>query len=129
VCFNFATFDSNFIIVFGMVAGWVCNSFSKECRCFGKAAPGQKVLVLLYSSMFILIMSLGASKWQAAADLRVPEQLNLYIPAFCSRMFLTAISTEVAFTDIVQRKSRFCKTKFGFPVINTHRFGVSCLRG
>jgi len=54
----------------------VCNSFNKECRCFGKVAPGQKVLVLLYSSMFILIMSLGASKWQAPPDLRVPEQLN-----------------------------------------------------
>ena len=103
VCFNFATFDSNFVIVFGMVTGWMCNSFSKECRCLGKAAPGQKMLVLVYSSMFILIMSLGASKWEAAADLRVREQLNLYIPAFCSGMFWTAISTEVAFTDTVQR--------------------------
>jgi hypothetical protein len=101
VCFNFATFDSNFVIVCGMVGGWVCNSFSKECRCYGKVAPGQKVLVLFYSFMFVLIISLAASKWEAAQDLTVQEQLNLYIPAFCSGVFWTAISTEVAFTDIV----------------------------
>jgi hypothetical protein len=102
VWFNFATFDSYFIIVCGMVVGWVCNSFSKECRCHANVAPGQKVLVLFYSFMFSLIVSLGASKCRAPEDLRVPEQLNLYIPAFCSGIFWTAISTEVAFTDIVQ---------------------------
>jgi len=103
VCFNFATSDSNFLLVCGMVAGWICNSFSKECRCYGKVAPGKKVLVLFYSIMFVLIISLGASKWQAPPDLLFQEQLNLYIPAFLSGMFWTAISTEVAFTDMVQR--------------------------
>lgn len=103
VCFNFATSDSNFLLVCGMVAGWICNSFSKECRCYGKVSPGKKVLVLFYSIMFVLIISLGASKWQAPPDLLFQEQLNLYIPAFLSGMFWTAISTEVAFTDMVQR--------------------------
>ena len=80
----------------------MCNSFSKECRCYAIVAPGKKVLVLFYSFMFTLIVSLGASEWRAPEDLSVPEQLNLYIPAFCSGIFWTAISTEVAFTDIVQ---------------------------
>jgi hypothetical protein len=65
-------------------------------------ASGKKVLVLFYSFMFTLIVSLGASEWRAPEDLSVPEQLNLYIPAFFSGIFWTAISTEVAFTDIVQ---------------------------
>ena len=85
-----------------MVVEWVCNSFSKECRCYVIVASGKKVLVLFYSFMFSLIVSLGASQWRAPGDLSVPEQLNLYIPAFCSGIFWTAISTEVAFTDIVQ---------------------------
>ena len=105
VCFNFATFDSCFIIVCGMVAGWICNNFSKECMCHkGKVSrvPKQKAVLLLYSFMFLLIVSLAGSKWQPAYDLKLDQQLNLYIPAFLSGMFWTGISSEIAFTDIVQ---------------------------
>ena len=105
VCFNFATYDSCFVLVCGMVAGWVCNSLSKECHCHYAqvaAVRGNKVIVLFYSSMFVLIISLGAGKWQAPDDLQTAEQLNLYVPAFLSGMFWTGISTDVAFTDIVQ---------------------------
>ena len=105
VCFNFATFDSCFIIVCGMVAGWICNNFSKECMCHkGKGAhvPKQKAVLLLYSCMFLLIVSLAGSKWQPAYDLKMDQQLNLYIPAFLSGMFWTGISSEIAFTDMVE---------------------------
>jgi hypothetical protein len=105
VCFNFATFDSCFILVCGMVAGWICNSFSKECKCHKGQVPhahGQKLLLFFYSFMFVLVVALGASKWQAAYDLHMGQQLNLYIPAFLSGMFWTGISSDVAFTDIVQ---------------------------
>ncbi len=88
VCFNFATSDSNFLLVCGMVAGWICNSLSKECRCYGKAAPGKKVLVLFYSIMFVLIISLGASKWQAPTDLLFQEQLNQRQSTLTFRFFL-----------------------------------------
>jgi hypothetical protein len=105
VCFNFATFDSCFILVCGMVAGWVCNSFSKECQCHKGQVPhvqGQKAMLIFYTFMFVLIVALGASKWEAPYDLHMEQQLNLYIPAFFSGMFWTGISSDVAFTDIVQ---------------------------
>jgi hypothetical protein len=88
-----------------MVAGWVCNSFGKECQCHKGQVPhvhGQKVILIFYSFMFVLIVSLGASKWEAPYDLHMAQQLNLYIPAFFSGMFWTGISSDVAFTDIVQ---------------------------
>jgi hypothetical protein len=105
VCFNFATYDSCFVLVCGMVAGWICNSLSKECYCHKGKVPvvlGQKIMVLFYSFMFVLIVSLAAAKWQAPYDLHLSQQLNLYVPAFFSGMFWTGISSDVAFTDIVQ---------------------------
>jgi hypothetical protein len=105
VCFNFATYDSCFVLVCGMVAGWICNSLSKECYCHKGKVPvvlGQKIMVLFYSFMFVLIVSLAAAKWQAPYDLHMSQQLNLYVPAFFSGMFWTGISSDVAFTDIVQ---------------------------
>jgi len=105
VCFNFATFDSCFILVCGMVAGWVCNNFSKECACHKGQVPrakGQKVTLIFYSFMFVLIVSLAGTKWEPAYDLQMAQQLNLYIPAFLSGMFWAGISSDVAFTDIVQ---------------------------
>lgn len=103
VCFNFATYDSCFVLVCGMLLGWVCNSFSKECHCHKTRVPpvqGQKMLMLFYTFMFLLIMSLCASKWQVPVDLHTSEQLNLYVPAFLSGFFWTAVSTDVAFTDL-----------------------------
>ena len=41
-----------------------------------------------------------ASKWQVPVDLHTSEQLNLYVPAFLSGFFWTAVSTDVAFTDL-----------------------------
>lgn len=105
VCFNFATFDSCFILVCGMVAGWVFNNFSKECLCHKGQLPhakGQKVILICYSFMFVLIVSLAGSKWEPAYDLQMDQQLNLYIPAFLSGMFWAGISSDIAFTDIVQ---------------------------
>ena len=105
VCFNFATFDSCFILVCGMVAGWICNNFSKECLCHKGQVPhakGQKVTLIFYSFMFVLIVSLAGSKWQPAYDLQMEQQLNLYIPAFLSGMFWAGISADIAFTDMVQ---------------------------
>ena len=105
VCFNFATFDSCFILVCGMVAGWVFNNFSKECLCHKGQLPhakGQKVILIFYSFMFVLIVSLAGSKWEPAYDLQMDQQLNLYIPAFLSGMFWAGISSDIAFTDIVQ---------------------------
>jgi len=105
VCFNFATYDSCFVLVCGMVAGWICNSLSKQCYCHKGKVPvvlGQKIMVLFYSFMFVLIVSLAAAKWQAPYDLHMSQQLNLYVPAFFSGMFWTGISSDVAFTDIVQ---------------------------
>ena len=105
VCINFATFDSCFILVCGMVAGWICNNFSKECFCHRGQVPrakGQKVTLICYSFMFVLIVSLAGSKWEPAYDLQMDQQLNLYIPAFLSGMFWAGISSDIAFTDIVQ---------------------------
>lgn len=103
VCFNFATYDSCFVLASGMFAGWVCNSFSKECHCHKSQVPpvhGRKILLLFYTFMGILILSLSASKWQMPEDLQTAEQLNLYVPAFLSGVFWTGVSTDVAFTEM-----------------------------
>lgn len=105
VCFNFATYDSCFVIVCGMVVGWVCNSLSKECRCHEaqvSVVRGNKMFVLFYCGMFVLIVLLGGARWQPPEDLHTDEQLNLYLPAFFSGVFWTGISIDVAFTEIAQ---------------------------
>jgi hypothetical protein len=59
---NFATYDSCFVLVCGMVAGWVCNGLSKECHCNKgqvTVVNGQKMIVLFYSFMLVLIVSIG----------------------------------------------------------------------
>lgn len=107
VCFNFATYDSCFVLVGGFVSGWICNNLSKECRCHDSQAAvvrGQKVFFLFYLCMFLLVMALCTSTWEAPQDLTASRQINLYVPAFLSGVFWTAISTEVAFTGVANEQ-------------------------
>lgn len=108
VSFNFATHDSNFVLVSGLVCGWIFNSLSKECRCHvfpAPARPGQKLAFLFYSAMFVIVMTLGAVQWRLPEDLDTGLRLNLYLPAFCSGLFWTGISADVAFTGVVNQSA------------------------
>jgi hypothetical protein len=108
VSFNFATHDSNFVLVSGLVCGWIFNSLSKECRCHvfpAPAQPGQKLAFLFYSAMFVIVMTLGAVQWRLPEDLDTGLRLNLYLPAFCSGLFWTGISADVAFTGVVNQSA------------------------
>jgi len=103
ISFNFATYDSNFVVTSGMVAGWVCNMLSKECRCHESrtpVVPGEKLRTLFYASMSVLIMALGCVSWRVPPDMQSPAAFNFYGPAFCSGLFWTALGHEVAFTGV-----------------------------
>ena len=104
VSFNFATHDSNFVLVSGLVCGWICNTMSKECKCHTPkhtAQSQQKLAFLFYLSMFTFIMGLGALNWRVPEDLAPALQINLYLPAFFSGLFWTGIGVDVAFTGVV----------------------------
>ena len=69
VSFNFATQDSNFVVVFGLVTGWIGNSLSRECHCHesrSEVKPGEKLRQILYFSMALLILALSYKTLQAA---------------------------------------------------------------
>jgi hypothetical protein len=102
VSFNFATYDSNYIVMSGLVLGWVGNMLSRECRCHEtvtEPVPGGKLRVLFYSGMALLIMTLGCFHWRVPADMEATA-LNFYVPALCSGVFWTGLSHEVAFAGI-----------------------------
>jgi hypothetical protein len=108
VSFNFATNDSNFVLVCGLVCGWVCNTMSKECRCHVSKTPTeakQKLVSLFYSSMFVLVMTLGTVQWRVPDDLDMGLQINLYLPAFFSGLFWTGVGVDVAFTGVVNENA------------------------
>jgi len=103
ICFNFATYDSVFIFMNGIVMGWILNTISKECHCHESKTPpiqGEKLRVLCCIGLSLLIMSMGAVNWQVPTDIEFFDALNLYIPAFFSGFFWTAIGHEVAFTGV-----------------------------
>lgn len=103
VSFNFATYDSNFVLVSGVVLGWICNTLSKECRCHESKSPpvkGEKVRVLCCTSLACLVMALGAANWEVPADIEFSDAVNLYVPAFCAGFFWTAVGHEVAFAGV-----------------------------
>lgn len=104
--FNFATHDSNFVLVSGLVCGWIMNTLSKECRCqifTALSRPRQKLAFLFYMAMFLIVMALGAVRWRAPEDLDTALRINLYLPAFCSGVFWTGISADVAFTGFINQ--------------------------
>jgi hypothetical protein len=108
VSFNFATNDSNFVLVCGLVCGWICNTMSNECRCHISKTPTeakQKLVFLFYASMFVLVMSLGAVQWRVSEDLDMGLQINLYLPAFFSGLFWTGVGVDVAFTGVVNENA------------------------
>ena len=101
VSFNFATQDSNFVIVFGLVTGWITNWMSRECHCHEpreEVPRGEKLRHICYSSMSLIIMGLGFANW------RVPvgdaNALRVYMPAYVSGFFWTALAPEIAFTGV-----------------------------
>jgi hypothetical protein len=107
ISFNFATYDSNFVVTSGLILGWVGNMLSRECRCHESRTellPGHKMRVLVYSALALLIMTLGSLSWRVPADMEAAA-LNFYVPSLCSGVFWTALSHEVAF-DGVQNVSR-----------------------
>ena len=104
VSFNFATHDSSFVLVSGLVCGWICNTMSKECKCHSTRHPAQsqqKLAFLFYSSVFTFVMGLGAMNWRVPEDLTAALQINLYVPAFFSGLFWTGIGVDIAFTGVV----------------------------
>jgi hypothetical protein len=104
VSFNFATHDSNFVLVSGLVCGWICNTLSKECNCHSSRQPAptqQKLAFLFYTSMFTFVIGLGAANWSVPEDLTAALRINLYVPAFFSGLFWTGIGVDVAFTGVV----------------------------
>ena len=66
VSFNFAMQDSNFLVVFWLVTGWIGNSLSHECRCHESSSevkPGEKLWLIFYLSMTLLMMTVSFSNW------------------------------------------------------------------
>ena len=101
VSFNFATQDSNFVVVFGLVTGWICNWLSRECHCHEpcvEATTGEKLRLIFYSSMALLIMALGFANWRVSVD--DAASLRVYAPAYCSGFFWTALAQDIAFTGV-----------------------------
>jgi hypothetical protein len=101
VSFNFATQDSNFVVVFGLVTGWIGNSLSRECHCHesrSEVKPGEKLRQIFYFSMALLILALGFANWSVPVD--NVAALRVYVPAYCSGFFWTAFAQEVAFTGV-----------------------------
>ena len=105
--FNFSTYDSNYIVICGLVLGWIGNTLSRECRCHESIVEpktGGKMRVLCYSFLGLLIMCLGSLQWRVPTDME-STAANFYLPALCSGLFWTGLSHEVAFTG-VQNVSR-----------------------
>jgi hypothetical protein len=103
VSFNFATYDSSFVLMSGVVLGWIFNTLSKECHCHESKSPpvkGEKVRVLCCTSLSCLVMALGAVSWEVPADIEFGDAVNLYGPAFCAGFFWTAVGHEVAFAGV-----------------------------
>jgi hypothetical protein len=101
VSFNFATQDSNFVVVFGLVTGWIGNRLSRECHCHeprAEAPSGEKLRLIFYSSMALLIMALGFANWRVSVD--DAAALRVYAPAYCSGFFWTALAQDIAFTGV-----------------------------
>lgn len=101
VSFNFATQDSNFVIVFGLVTGWITNWFSRECHCHQpreEVPRGEKLRHICYTSMSLIIMALGCANWRVVV--RVEDALRVYLPAYVSGFFWTALAPEIAFTGV-----------------------------
>lgn len=102
VSFNYATQDSKFVVVCGLVTGWIGNWLSRECHCHESrtdAKPGEKLRFICYSCTALLILALGLVNW------RVPisddaSAFRVYVPAYCSGFFWTAVAQEVAFTGV-----------------------------
>ena len=99
VAFNFALYDSFFVVASGMVVGWIMNQMSSECRCHESQTPrklGEKLRTLFYCGVSVLIVSLGLVNVQVPQDMS--SALIFYTQAFCAGVFWTAVAHEVAFT-------------------------------
>ena len=99
VAFNFALYDSFFVVASGMVVGWIMNQMSSECRCHESQTPrklGEKLRTLFYCGVSVLIVSLGLVNVQVPQDMS--SALIFYAQAFCAGVFWTAVAHEVAFT-------------------------------
>lgn len=99
VAFNFALYDSFFVVASGMVVGWIMNKMSSECRCHESQTPrklGEKLRTLFYCGVSVLIVSLGLVNVQVPQDMS--SALIFYAQAFCAGVFWTAVAHEVAFT-------------------------------
>ena len=99
VAFNFALYDSFFVVASGMVVGWIMNQMSSECRCHESQTPrklGEKLRTLFYCCVSVLIVSLGLVNVQVPQDMS--SALIFYAQAFCAGVFWTAVAHEVAFT-------------------------------
>jgi len=103
VSFNFATYDINFVVMTGVVFGWICNTLSKECHCHESKSPpvkGEKTRILCCMCLASLVMGLGAVHWEVPADIEFSDAVNLYAPAFFAGFFWTAVGHEVAFAGV-----------------------------
>jgi len=102
VSFNYATQDSKFVVVFGLVTGWIANWLSRECHCHQSrtdAKPGEKLRLICYSSSALLVLALGFANWHVPIG-DGASALRVYVPAYCSGFFWTAVAQEVAFTGV-----------------------------
>jgi hypothetical protein len=108
VAFNFAMYDTNFVVTAGMVVGCVANMLSRECRCHVSTIEpqaGGKVRMLFYACISLLIVALGTVHWRQPVDMQRISAVNMYVPSFLSGAFWTGVSHEVAFAG-VQNVSR-----------------------
>ena len=103
ISFNFSTPDTNFIVMSGIVLGWTFNTLSGQCRCHESKTPvvaGEKLRILFYTFISLLVMALGATIWQMPPDVDLADAVNVYVPALCCGFFWTAAGHEVAFTGV-----------------------------
>jgi len=103
ISFNFALYDSTFVLLCGIICGWILNTTSQQCSCHESkiiAVKGQKVRILCCIGLSSMIMCMGALDWQQPQDIEFGDAFNLYGPAFCCGFFWTAVAHEVAFAGV-----------------------------
>jgi hypothetical protein len=101
ISFNFALYDSTFVLLCGIVAGWILNTISQQCRCHeSTTVKGQKVRILCCIGLSVVVMCMGALDWQQPQDIDFGDAVNLYGPAFWCGFFWTAVAHEVAFAGV-----------------------------
>jgi hypothetical protein len=63
-----------------------------------EVTTGEKLRLIFYSSMTLLIMALGFANWRVSVD--DEAALHVYAPAYCTGFFWTTLAQDIVFTGV-----------------------------